>query len=160
MGDDRLVLLVDRGLEELPDELAGSCRQITRIDERELPAYGVLVQPSPMTASAQPLVPILHSTATKLAVVFDFIPKHHPTVYLRDVASRAEYAAALDALRLYDEFVCISQLVQAELGTLLGRPAVGPDALVSARGMAARRAARWRTPTGRGGDRPDRGDDG
>lgn len=131
VGDDRLDLLVDRGLEELPEELAGRCRQVTRIDERELPAYGVLVQPSPMTASTHPLLPVLHSSAAKIAVVFDFIPKHHPTIYLRDVASRAEYAAALDALRMYDEFVCISQLVQRELGTVLGRPADGPGALVS-----------------------------
>lgn len=131
-GDERVVLLVDRGLEELPLELAGSCRQISRVEERELPRYGVLVQPSPLTASPLPLLPLLHSTAHKLAIVFDFIPRHHPSVYLRDVASRTEYAAALDALRRYDEFVCISHLVERELPGVLGRPAVGPGAVQSA----------------------------
>ena len=131
VGDDRVVLLVDRGLEELPAELSGACRQIVRVTERELPSFGVLVQPSPMTASAAPLLPLLHSTAHKFAVVFDFIPLHHPTVYLRDVASRAEYGASLDALRLYDEFACISQLVESELIAFLDRPAEGPQAVAS-----------------------------
>ena len=131
VGDDRVVLLVDRGLEELPQDLAGSCRQVVRVTERDLPSLGMLVQPSPMTASAAPLVPMLHSSAHKLAVVFDLIPLHHPTVYLRDVASRAEYAAALDALRLYDEFACISHLARRELADLLGRPLDGPEALAA-----------------------------
>ncbi|MCX6432296.1 MAG: FkbM family methyltransferase, partial [Actinobacteria bacterium] len=114
VGEKRLVLLVDQGLEELPTELAGACQQVTRVTERTLPTYGVLVQPSPMTSSAQPLVPLLHSTAHKIAIVFDYIPMHYPTVYLRNVAARAEYAAALDALRMYDDFVCISDLVRRE----------------------------------------------
>jgi FkbM family methyltransferase len=125
IGDDRTVLLVDRGLEELPRDLAGNCRQVTRVSEHELPAYGVLVQPSPMTASARPLLPLLHSTAHKVAVVFDFIPMHHPCVYLADVASRAEYAAALDALRRYDEFVCISHVAATEVRRLVGTDAAG-----------------------------------
>ena len=129
VGDDRLVLLVDEGLEALPDELAGQCRQVTRITERTLPAYGVLVQPSPMTATADPLIPVLHSNAHKIAVVFDFIPMHYPTVYLRHFAARAEYAAALDSLRFYDEFVCISELARDELARLLARPLTGPDAI-------------------------------
>ena len=132
VGDDRLVLLVDRGLEELPDELAGSCRQITRIDERELPAYGVLVQPSPMTASAQPLVPILHSTAHQarrgLRLHPDAPPDGLPARRRRRGPSTRRHWTPCAC---YDEFVCISHLVQAELGTLLGRPAEGPDALVS-----------------------------
>jgi len=128
IGDDRLVLLVDRGLEELPTELAGSCAQVTRVDERTLPTYSVLVQPSPMTATAGPLIPLLHSTAQKIAVVFDFIPMHYPTIYLRHVAARAEYAAALDALRLYDDFVCISHLAEQELAGILRRPTTGTGA--------------------------------
>ena len=129
IGDERLVLLVDLGLEPLPSELAGACELVTRVDEREVPTYSVLVQPSPMTASAAPLVSLLHSSARKIAVVFDFIPMHYPTIYLRHVAGRAEYAAALDALRMFDEFVCISHLVRAELATFLGRPDEGPNAL-------------------------------
>ena len=125
IGDQRLVLLVDRGLEELPYDLAGDCEQITRVDERLLPTFSVLVQPSPMTATAEPLIPLLHSNARKIAVVFDFIPMHYPTIYLRHVAARAEYAAALDSLRLYDDFVCISHLAGRELGEFLGRQTEG-----------------------------------
>jgi hypothetical protein len=82
-----------------------------------------------MTAGAEPLLPLLHSSARRIAIVFDFIPMHYPTIYLRHVAARAEYAAALDALRMYDEFVCISHLARAELAAFLGRPAEGPGAL-------------------------------
>jgi FkbM family methyltransferase len=132
LGDDAVVLLVDPGLEPLPAELAGSCEQVRRVTERTLPTFSVLVQPSPMTASAEPLLPLLHSSATKIAVVFDFIPLHYPTVYLRHVAARAEYAAALDALRLYDEFVCISNLAEQQLGEYLKRPLTGDGALRTA----------------------------
>ncbi len=115
LGDDRVVLLVDRGLEELPGELAGTCRQIERVREHDVAAFSALLQLSPMTASSAPLVPLLHSAARKIAVVFDFIPLHHPQVYLANVAARAEYAAALDALMLYDEYVCISDLTRRQV---------------------------------------------
>ena len=121
VGDERLVLLVDRGLEELPEELAGACRQITRVSERIVSSFSVLIEPSPMTHSPEPLIPMLHSNAFKLAVMFDLIPLHHPDVYLRDVAARAEYAAALDALQRYDDIISISQSTRAEVGALLGR---------------------------------------
>ena len=159
-GDDHVVLLVDRGLEELPFELAGTCRQVSRLSDRDVPRFGVLVQPSPMTATSLPLVPLLHSTARKIAVVFDFIPRHHPTVYLRDTASRAEYAAALDALRLYDEFVCISHLAQTELGSLLGRPLEGPDALKSEVAWPRDVLPAGDSRHAGGADRSDRRDDG
>ena len=126
VGDDRLVLLVDRGLEQLAADLAGTCRQVTRVDARAVPLYGVLVQPSPMTATADPLVPLLHSRAHKIALVFDFIPLHYPTVYLRHFAARAEYAAALDSLRFFDKFACISHLTRAELLSFLGKDSSGP----------------------------------
>ena len=129
VGDHRLALLVDPGLDQLPDELAGDCTQVTRVTERTLPAYGVLIEPSPMTATPDPLIALLHSSARKIAFVFDFIPMHYPTVYLRHVAARAEYGAALDALRMYDDFVCISQLARTETARILGRPLSGPGAL-------------------------------
>ncbi len=119
LGDDRVVLLVDRGLERLPADLAGDCEQVTRVTDATVARYSVLVQPSPMTASADPLLPLLHSDAHKVAVVFDFIPMHYPTVYLRHAGNRAEYAANLDALRCYDEFVCISHLAKRELTEFL-----------------------------------------
>ena len=122
MGDERIVLLVDHGLEPLPFDLAGDCEQVTRVTKQTVGGYSVLVQPSPMTASADPLLPLMHSTAHKIAVVFDFIPMHYPTVYLRHAAQRAEYAANLDALRTYDEFVCISHLAERELLEFLDRP--------------------------------------
>ncbi len=129
ISDDRITLLVDHGLEELPQDLAGACQQVTRIDVREVPAFSVLIEPSPMTAPAGPLVPLLHSNARRIAIVFDFIPMHWPTLYLGNVAARIEYAAALDALKLYDDFVCISHMVKAELAGLLGKPLTGPDAI-------------------------------
>lgn len=129
VGDDRITLLVDPGLAELPAELVGGCAQVTRVTERTLATYSVLVQPSPMTASADPLLPLLHSTARRIAIVFDLIPLHYPTVYLRHPAARAEYAAGLDALRLYDDVVCISHLTRQQWAEHVGRPLDGPDAI-------------------------------
>jgi hypothetical protein len=77
IGDDRLVLLVDHGLEELPVSLSGTCRQVTSVDERSLPTFSVLVQPSPMTASADPLIAMLQRPQIGN---FDFIPAL-PTIY-------------------------------------------------------------------------------
>jgi FkbM family methyltransferase len=124
LGDDKLVLLVDNALEILPADLAGTCEQITRVTEKTAPRYSVLIQPSPMTAHATPLVPLLHTDAHKIAIVFDFIPMHYPTVYLRHAGARVEYASALDALTMYDEFVCISHMVKSELSKVLGRTPV------------------------------------
>lgn len=129
LGDDRLTLLVDPGLADLPEALVGDCMTVTRVTERTLPTYSVLVQPSPMTASVEPLLPLLHSTARRIAIVFDVIPLHYPTVYLRHPAARAEYGAALDALRLYDDFVCISDLTRQQVAEVLGRPLEGAEAL-------------------------------
>ena len=118
-GDHSVDLLVDLALEDLPASIAGECRQVTRIDDPR--AYGYLLQPSPMTASPEPLIPILTGDAHKVAIVFDYIPLHLPDVYVPHVSARLEYAAALDALRCYDEFVCISHLVKDETSRLLNR---------------------------------------
>ncbi|MDD2858729.1 MAG: FkbM family methyltransferase, partial [Candidatus Nanopelagicales bacterium] len=152
-GDDRLVLLVDTALEALPSELVGACRQVRRISAAEAPDYCLLVQPSPMTAPADPLLPVLLGGATKVAIVFDFIPAHYPTIYLSHAAGRAEYAAALDALRCYDDYVCISHVVERELRTWLGRPAgraaatsvAWPSDVLPAGALAAGSDARGRT---------------
>lgn len=129
VGDDRITLIVDRGLHALPEDLAGRCRQVTRVTESDVGRFSVFLQPSPMTHSADPVIPLLHSQAHTVAVVFDFIPLHYPTIYLRHAAARAEYAANLDALKLYKDFVCISHVARRELAQLLGRPANGPHAL-------------------------------
>jgi glycosyltransferase involved in cell wall biosynthesis len=122
VDDADLVLLIDSGLEQIPRALAGECTQVTRVLERDVAQYSVLIQPSPMTASADPLIHMLHSNAHKVAVVFDFIPMHYPTIYLRHPAARAEYAQGLDALRLYDEFICISDVSRRELHAFLAFP--------------------------------------
>lgn len=120
VGDDRITLIVDRGLHPLPAELAGECTQVTRIKESEAAQFCVFLEPSPMTHSADPVIPLLHSGVRRVAVVFDFIPMHYPTIYLRHAAARAEYATNLDALRLYDEYICISNAVRQELPAVIG----------------------------------------
>lgn len=129
VGDERITLIVDRGLHSLPEELAGQCRQVTRVTEADVAQFSVFLEPSPMTHSADPVIPLLHSQAHTVAVVFDFIPMHYPTIYLGHASARAEYAANLDALRLYKDFVCISHVARRELAQVLGRPANGPQAL-------------------------------
>lgn len=131
VGDERITLIVDRALHQLPKELAGTCEQVTMIREADVAQFSVLIQPSPMTHTPEPLIALLHSNAYALAVVFDFIPMHYPTVYLRNPAARTEYAANLDALRLYSEYVCISQTVRRELADVLGRPRTGPEAMTA-----------------------------
>ena len=113
--DNQLVLLVDRSLEILPPEIAGDCEQVTRVTAQDGAPIAALIQPSPMTADPRPLLSILHSDAHKVAVVFDFIPAHYPSVYLTHPAARAEYAACLDALVKFDEFLCISQDTEQEM---------------------------------------------
>lgn len=147
LGDEKVVLLVDRGLEKLPDELAGECEQLTRVTVANVNRFSVLVEASPMTASAEPLVALLHSSAHKIAIVFDFIPMHYPSVYLKYAAERAEYASSLDALRCYDEFLCISGVVEAELPARLGLSKV--DATVAwPKDLGVETSARAGAPTG------------
>lgn len=121
LGDDKLVLLVDDALEVLPESVAGTCEQVTWVPDAAVTRYSVLIQPSPMTSDLSPLVSLLCSGVHKIAIVFDFIPLHYPSVYLRHVGSSVEYAAAMDALALFDEFICISHTVKRELSELLGR---------------------------------------
>ena len=129
LGDEHVVLLVDHGLEPLPDDLVGGCEQVIRVSVDDVARFGALIEPSPMTASVDPLIPLLHSNAHKIAVVYDFIPMHYPSIYLKHAAERAEYAAALDALRLYDEYACISELARTELLAFLHDPIKEKDEL-------------------------------
>ena len=129
VGDERITLIIDRGLHQLPAELVGACEQVTSISEADVAQFSVLIQPSPMTHSPDPLIALLHSNAYRLAVVFDFIPMHYPSVYLNHPAARLEYAANLDALKRYSDYVCISQTVRRELADVLGRPRTGPEAM-------------------------------
>ena len=122
--ESELVLLVDKSLEKLPEDLAGGCEQITRVTRENVAQFSLLIQPSPMTSTAAPLVSLLKSDIHKVAVVFDFIPMHYPTIYLSNVAARAEYAAGLDALRNYNDFICISKLAEDEVRTWLGKESI------------------------------------
>lgn len=128
VGDDRVWLIVDRGLLPLPDDVAGQCRQVTRIATNQAHQAAALVSPSPMTHSPDPILPLLVADAYCLAIVFDFIPLQFPNVYLPGVAERAEYAACLDALMQYQDFVCISHTVKDRLSEL--RAARGKSAVV------------------------------
>jgi FkbM family methyltransferase len=126
VGDDRVTLIADPGLAPIPEELAGACRQVPRITRAQVREFGVVIQPSPMTHAPDPLIPLLQSDAYSVAIVFDFIPLHYPGVYLRSAAASAEYAACLDALLAYDDFLCISHTVREELIRICerrGRPA-------------------------------------
>ena len=119
VGDERLVLVVDRGLLPLPEELAGRCRQVTHITEGTARSVAALISPSPMTHTPDPVLPLLLGSTYSLAIVFDFIPLQFPGVYLPGVAERAEYAACLDALACYQDFSCISHTVKEQLDEFL-----------------------------------------
>ena len=120
-GEDRITLIVNPGLHPLPEYLVGHCQQLPRIDPADSHRFGALIQPSPMTHSPEPLVPLLRADIHKVAVVFDFIPLHYPSIYLKNAAARAEYAADLDALSHYTEYLAISQVVADELTEVLAR---------------------------------------
>ena len=117
--DHNIVLLIDPGLNQLPAELVGECEQLAAVSADRVSEIGLVIQPSPMTADPRPLIELLQRDIAKLAIVFDFIPLHYPSVYLRHVAPRAEYAAALDALSNYNDFLCISELTRGELTQFL-----------------------------------------
>ena len=116
-GDDRVTLIVDRGLDPLPDAIAGACEQVSRVHTAE--DFALLLQPSPMTHSPRPLIPFLERDCDSWALVFDFIPVHYPAVYLNNPAARAEYAVRLEALRLYRHFSAISNTVAREMTRVL-----------------------------------------
>ena len=116
-GDDRVTLIVDRGLDPLPEAISGTCQQVSRI--RNAGEFALLLQPSPMTHSPRPLIPFLASSCDSWALVFDFIPLHYPSVYANNPAARAEYAAMLEALRLYRHFSAISHVVADEVSRVL-----------------------------------------
>ena len=118
-GDDNVILLIDPTLEPLPDSITGNCAAIRCITAGQTNSVGAFIQPSPMTASVDPILPALLAGVPSLAVVFDFIPVHYPTVYLSHPAARSEYAAGLDALALYGEYLAISETTADELAVFL-----------------------------------------
>jgi hypothetical protein len=129
----RVDLLVDSGSGQLPESLVGRCSLVSRVTDRSAGNYSGLIQPSPMTASPDPLVPLLRLPVTKMAIVFDFIPLDYPSVYLKNPAERLEYAANLDALRLHNQFVCISEVAKQQLIEFLAQSSAEEDSLTAAR---------------------------
>ncbi|HEY7822925.1 MAG TPA: FkbM family methyltransferase, partial [Acidimicrobiia bacterium] len=132
--DERITLVIDPGLHPLPADLIGACETTNRVRPEDASRFGALIQPSPMTHSPEPLVPLLVSNVYKAAVVFDFIPLHYPSIYLRHMAPRAEYVADLDALAHYTDFLAISHTVAEELTTVLqdfGRQSATVDVQVA-----------------------------
>ena len=118
-GDQNVTLLIDPTLEPLPESITGACATVRCITSHEAPTIGALIQPSPMTANPDPLVPALLAGVPSLAIVYDFIPAHYPTVYLSHPAARSEYASQLDALALYGEYLAISHTTANELADFL-----------------------------------------
>ena len=112
-----MTLIVDRGLDPLPEAIAGTCEQVSRV--RNAGEFALLLQPSPMTHSPRALIPFLAGNCESWALVFDFIPLHYPSVYANNPAARAEYAARIEALRLYRHFSAISHVVAEEVLSVL-----------------------------------------
>lgn len=121
-GDERLVLLVDPALAELDPATAGDCQLIRRVTPQNVSQFCAFFQPSPMTAPLQPILPILQSTAHKIAMIHDFIPLHFPAVYLKYHFTQGEYGAQIDALRRFDAFLTNSHYTRTEAIKYLGIP--------------------------------------
>ena len=58
----------------------------------------------------------------RVAVVYDFIPRHEPERYLPGPVQRVQYATALTWLGRHDCFASISEATRSELGATLGVP--------------------------------------
>lgn len=110
-------LFIDPRQIDVPHDLAIGADVISRIENPQ--QYGVLIQPSPMTASPFPILDVLMGDIARIAIVHDVIPLHYPKHYLPDLAAQAEYAACLDALGHYDILLCNSHTTAAEITELL-----------------------------------------
>jgi FkbM family methyltransferase len=117
-----VLLLVDPELGPLDGELA-DLAQVDEITPQRATTVRWLVQPSPMTASQAPLLPLLDDDQVHCtAVVHDLIPAAYPDVYLSGESGRLRQAAREQALRLYDELLLNSHATLAEVTRVLGRP--------------------------------------
>jgi len=121
-GDERVVLLIDPALAELDQATTGNCTQIRRVTESQAKDFCAFFQPSPMTGSLQPILPVLQSSAHKVAMIHDFIPLHFPAVYLKYHFTQGEYGAQIDALRTFDAFLTNSHYTRSEAIKYLGIP--------------------------------------
>lgn len=113
--DGDVALLVDERLPALPTP-SGQARTLTQIDRLTAARTRWLLQPSPMTAPAWPLAPLLSDAAVcRTSMVYDAIPLRHPSVYAPDAEAQVRNAARWQTLRLYDELWSISHETAADV---------------------------------------------
>jgi glycosyltransferase involved in cell wall biosynthesis len=118
LSDGReIVLLIDPAQNDVPSSIKDTVPTVDHVPYHDVHKYGFLVQPSPMTHSPEPLLPIIRaSTVRKIAFVYDFIPLQHADAYLRHFGERAEYAVRHDALlRFYEHYIAASNATEREL---------------------------------------------
>lgn len=110
-----IFLLTDSNLPPLLRELSRDFKTVTSVRELVIGPRDVLIQPSPLTSSPVPLVPVLKSGIYSIAIVYDFIPAYYPSVYLQTQQQISQYSACLKALNKYKTLVAISQSVSQEI---------------------------------------------
>ena len=125
VGDQYITLLIDRDLTDLPKEIQGDCEVTHQVTKDQTSRFGIFFQPSPMTATIDPIMAVLHSNIYKVSIFHDFIPMHFPNVYLTDATTRVEYSTAFDSLAYFNEFYCNSINTKNELETRL-KKRLGP----------------------------------
>lgn len=109
-----LLLLVSADQPDLEAALAELGTPIPHVPE-DLEQVGLFIQPSPMTNSLGPILPVLMSSVSKFAVVYDFIPSEHPDRYLNSPIDQVTNRARLVALSRYDGYSCISGSTESRL---------------------------------------------
>ena len=112
-------IFIDLKQRDIPEHLIGGARLISRITNPR--AYALFVEPSPMTSSPLPLIPVLRCVPRSVAVAHDLIPLHYPDHYLPDTAAVAEYVACLDSLAHFTDLLCNSNSTAAEVTEVLER---------------------------------------
>ena len=118
-GADRVDLFVDLRQRDIPESLSDGLRVVSRIEDPGV--YQLLVEPSPMTSSPLPLIPVLQHVDRSIAIAHDVIPLHFPDHYLPDAAAVAEYAACLDFVGHFSDILCNSHSTASEMLELLAR---------------------------------------
>lgn len=118
-GPDQVDIFIDLRQRDIPERFTSGARIISRIEDPHI--YALFIEPSAMTSSPLPLIPVLQAAPRSIAVAHDVIPLHYPDHYLPDTAAVAEYVACLDALGHYTDLLCNSHSTAAEVTALLQR---------------------------------------
>lgn len=114
-GQFKIVLLTDSELPQLSKEISKNFEILTSLNRFEISHNDVLFQPSPLTSSPVPIVPILKSGILSIAIVYDFIPACFPSIYLGSPQQITQYSAGLKALNKYKTLIAISRSVSQEI---------------------------------------------